>query len=118
MSNVRPFLQPVGLIPVVRWVTFDPDAWAADAVDEVPWTAPADFPADLPVCGVHITNSDVFDVARPGGYAVVVPPWAPFDSGHVVTFAAGRNRLRRWDGEGAEPGPVVGKVIGVIRMVV
>jgi hypothetical protein len=35
--------------------------------------------------------------------------------GYVVTLADGRNQVRRWDGEVAEPGPVVAKVIGVIR---
>ena len=56
------------------------------------------------MCAVHVTDTNYFDLARPGAYAVVVSPWFAGDSGDVVTLAGERNRLRRWDGEGAEPG--------------
>ena len=65
---------------------------------------------------MHVTDTDYLELARLGAYAVVAAPWAPFRSGYVVTLEGGRNRVRRWDGEGVEPGPVVGKVIGVVRM--
>ncbi len=59
-----------------------------------------------------------FELARPGAYAVVAAPWLEGDTGYVVTVEGDRNRVRRWDGERAEPGPVVAMVIGMVRMFV
>ena len=113
---ILPFPEPSDPIPVISVVTHDADFWVADAIDEVPWKEPDGFPEDLPVCAVHVTDTDYLELARLGVYAVVVPPWFAGDSGYVVTLSGGHNRVRRWDGEGTEPGPVVGKVIGVIRL--
>jgi hypothetical protein len=114
--RLLPFPEPVEPIPVVALLTHDADFWAADAIDGLPWEAPENLPDDLPGCAVPVIDTDYLDLARPGAYAVVVPPWFAGDSGYGVTLAGGRNRVRRWDGEGTEPGPVVGKVIGMVRM--